>query len=511
MRRVLSVYLPLWPIERRRRSMAMWRDHASPRETQRNAPLLLVAMVASRQIVASACAASMRAGVRVGMVLADARALLRQEPVVAAAEPEKDAAGLESLARWAMRWSPIVSSDRPDGIVLDITGCEHLFGGERPLVESLTRGLRRLGLTARAASGSNVGAAWAVARFARTTPTLIEAGREREALAELPVRALRVSEQAIDGLAEVGVERIGQVLALPRSALPARYGQEILRRIDQALGAAFEPVGRVAEEVRIVASVDLPGGTTDHDTLGLAARDVLTDLATQLERRESGARRVVVAFKRLDEGEVSIDLRVSRPTREAPHLWKLLRPKLERLHLGFGIECITAEAAAVSLVPHEQATLGRRACDRGEDDRAFAEMLDTIANRIGREQVRRAERIQSHRPERAARFVPYGTGQHEPVWSTEGALIRPSRLVEPPVPIEVIALSPDGPVVRLSRGSGEPAAITACLGPERIGGEWWRVRESGRDYFRVQDDSGLWLWIFRETHTGSWFIHGEWA
>lgn len=144
-------------------------------------------------------------------------------------------------------------------------------------------------------------------------------------------------------------------------------------------------------------------------------------------------------------------------------------------------------------------------------------MLDTIGNRIGAAQVKRAMLLQSYRPERAADFVEPAAVR---AWDTarERSLgrPRPSRLLAEPFEIQVMAMSPDGPVLQISglpdlAGRAGNRIITTSIGPERLGGEWWRRREATRDYFRVQDHDGSWLWIFRDVPSGAWFVHGMWA
>lgn len=508
MRRVLSVYLPLWPVERIARRLGR-------RERRLPVPVLLVETKAQRQLVAHACAPSLRAGVRPGMSLAHARALLNtNSPVVANHEPHKDAAGLVALARWAIRWSPVVSADPPDGLLIDITGCAHLFGGERALVDALRAALQRLRLTARCVVASTVGAAWGVARFGPRPCAIIEDGRECDALDTLTVHALRLDHVAVAGLAEIGVMRVGQLLALPRTHLPARYGAQVIRRIDQALGQEAERIARTMEAPDFRAALELPGGTTQHEAITSATRLVLADLARQLEQYESGLRQLDAHFARLDAQTLTITVQVSRPTRSAKHLWRLLAPKVERLHLGYGVEGIELTALRVTRIAHTQTTLiDDRANDR-HDEQAFAQMLDTIASRIGHDRLCRAVLRESHRPERAAVMMPLHAPQPEArpadVPVTFADRPRPSRLFETPEPANGIALSPDGPVMMLA-WRGRDHRIIQSIGPERVSGEWWRSREGGRDYFRVQDEGGRWLWAFRDGRTGAWFIHGEWA
>ncbi len=506
----MSLALPWWMAERAVR-------HARP-DTARPHAVVVVRAERGQWIVCGSCEAAHRAGVHAGLTLAHARALLAgREVLIADHDEHADAAALLALARWASRrWSPLVEVDAPDGLLADITGCAHLFAGERGLMEDIAHRVRGLGLTPRAAIASTAGAAWAVARFGEDR-SIIAQGREREALADLPTAALRIDADAIHALAEVGIERIGHLFAVPRASLPARYGPDLLLRLDQALGIATEMVGRTPQGLRVRASLELPGGTTQVESIEAALRLLLDDVASTLERHESGLRILAAAFERLgersDEPE-RIILRVSRPTRDARHLWSLLRPKLERLNMGFGVERVTLDALGLCRLSHEQRALGDRPADPQrhpsvwgtEDD--SARVLDTLASRLGRASVLSARLVESHRPERAFRLVPFDERPQRGDAPASPAGPRPSRLIDPPSPAETIALTPDGPVMRV-RWRGSEHRILRTIGPERIGPEWWHRREAPRDYFRVQDDRGRWLWMF---HEGSaWFVHGEWC
>jgi len=450
------------------------------------------------------------AGVVSGMDLAHARALIADgDPIIEPHRPARDALALESLARWATRWSPIAAADQPDGLLLDITGCGHLFGGDRGLAASLRGRLRVSGITARVAVASTVGAAWGLARFGRATGVCVRAGYERRALAPLPIAALRLPDTVVEGLREVGVRTIDQVLALSRSSLPARYGDEVSRRLDQALGCVHESVQGVPEREPLRTHLELSGAATQWEAVALAVRHLLTELIGMLTRQESGLRRLDATFRRLDAMEVCIVVQVSRPTRSEVHLWSLIRPKLERLNLGYGITAIVLNAAGVVRIAHSQGSLTGESVGRQEDDAGISRALDTIAGRIGPDRVCRYCVRESHRPDAAAAVVPLLDNTPSAAARAHGHN-RPSVLFAEPEPISVVVLAPDGPVMSVGRG-GKARRIVASVGPERIGGEWWRGREAQRDYFRVQEETGRWLWIFRDWQRGEWFVHGEWA
>lgn len=463
-----------------------------------------------QEIVASCCGHAARAGVHAGMNLAHARALLAgKTPHVAPEDTFAQTKWLLALARWiARRWSPVVSVNGDDGLLLDITGCSHLFGGERGLVDSIERALRRSGLSVRTGVAGTVGAAWAVARYATGEERSVAHGREREALAPLPVAALRVDPEIVDSLREVGIERIGQLLDVPRQTLPSRYDTDLLHRIDQALGWLPETIQRLDEPTPMVVSRELPGGTTQVESVALTLQHLLAELVEMLARAELGVRRLEIHFDRLDSASENMIAEVTRPTRDAKHLWSLIRPRTERLHMGYGIERITLHASRAVRIPHTQATISGEREQHWEHEETFAALIDTLRTRLGHDAVTRPELLASHRPERAFRLVPIEDATR---WAEAPGLAaaRPSRLLDHPAPAEAIALSPDGPILRLRMHAAEHR-IVACLGPERIGPEWWRGREPTRDYYRVQNEHGRWLWVFRDLQDRGWFVHGEW-
>lgn len=515
------MYLPHWPTQR------VARRH-KPVEAR---PILIVGAKGDRRLVMHASADAQQAGVVCGMDLAHARALIRHPGLlIEPYRPARDAIALEQLAIWAMRWSPIVAADQPDGLMLDISGCGHLFGGDKGLAISLRKRLGKLGFTARVAVASTPGAAWGAARFGPAAGILIRPGKEQEAMSPLPVESLRISESVVDALGEVGIRTVAQLLDIPRSSLPARYGQEIIRRLDEALGRSHEAVLGVREAEAIQAHLELPGGTTQLEAIELGVRHLLEELIRMLERQESGLRRLDATFQRLDSAQICIVVQVSRPTRSGKHLWSLLRPRLERMNLGYGVTGIALCAAGVVRIAHAQTTLLAEPESVCEHDAAIDQTIDAIVGRLGANRVCRFLMRESHRPEAAAWAAPLldcpptAPAVLEKGASSREACERPSVLHTEPQPLSVISLSPDGPVMSIAQ-DGDSRRIIASIGPERIGGEWWRAREPQRDYFRVQDERGRWLWIFREvrsrgghtdiaparTNPSAWFIHGEWA
>lgn len=464
-----------------------------------------------RRVVSACCASALRAGVRPGMTLADARSAFPPESVeVVPDDPARTAAALEAIGRWAHRFSPRVAIDGADALLLDVTGCARALGGEEAIRHDASEGLRRMGVSTRCVIAPTYAGASAIARFG--TPGIYDDAGLRERVAGLPVSALGLEAKVAAGLDEVGIERLGQLIDLPRSVLPARFGDALLLRLDRMLGRAMETIEpmRPAEPVRV--SVSLDGPTHRWESIEHMVRSLLEDLCAGLERSGSGVLRLLLTLQRSDLPPARLAFVVSRPTHDAKHLWSLVRPRLERTHLGFGIEGIDLLSERCGRMAQTQTHAWDRDDDGVPERDTFARLVDGLSNRLGRDRVLYAHRRASHVPERAVVLRPATDGAPEPGGDTHRPP-RPSLLFTEPAEAEVIALTPDGPVHRVA-WRGESRGVLTCIGPERIGPEWWRVSRSSartRDYFTLQDEGGRWVWVFRELETGRWFVHGVWG
>ncbi|MFP4222793.1 MAG: DNA polymerase Y family protein [Phycisphaeraceae bacterium] len=506
----MSLFLPHWPIDRLRRR----RGSATP-----DAVRLLVQFERGRQVVAARCLRAAERGVEPGMTLAHARALLGRGAVeVTPFEPERDAAGLEALARWTLRFAPIAAADPPDGLLLDVTGCERLYGSEKRLLEHVMRAVETLGLTVRAAVAPTTHCARALARFAPEGRLLIGETDLPRAVEPLPVSALDLDAEVEAALVEVGLDRIEQVLTLPREQLVLRFGEELLHRLDGLLGFADEPIDSVREQVCPRAERVFAGPVRQWEAVEQATRLLLGELAGELEQRGSGAVRLRMTFDP-SEPEAGVhreSLHLSGPCRDVGHLWSLVRPRLERVDLGPGIERIELMALGTRPMPPAQTGWWQQE-DARVDEPAIAQMVDQIQSRLGEASVLRPRLRDTHVPEAACTWEPVTHARSAaPVRPAHPPLpgSRPSVLLDPPESAEVTLLQPEGPILTL-RWRGESRRIRAAIGPEQITGRWWLGHDPARppparDYYRVQDEQGRWLWLYRDGRR-RWFVHGLWG
>ena len=454
------------------------------------------------------------------MTITKARAFAPELDVVDA-DPEADIDGLRRLALWAgQRYSPMVAPDPPDGLWLDVTGCAALFGSERALVKDLHRRTAAFGLSLQIAVADTAGCAHAVARHVPAgRPVTVEPGAHRKAIALLPIAALRLPPADVEGLRKLGFERIEQLIGAPRGPLAKRFGRELHRRLDQALGTLPEPIEPIFPEALPRARRGFIEPIATAEAFAQVIGDLARDVAVQLGRAGKGARRLDCYFHRVDGQTQAIRIGTAAPSRDAIHLAKLLSAKIETVEPGLGIEAMTLVAPLIEDQGARQgeglASLARRGPD-------LAALVDALANRFSQRGLMRAVPSPSVMPERSVAFAPALQGCESSVWAHD--LPRPSRMLARPEPIDVIALLPDD-APRMFVWRRKRYRVTQGDGPERLHGEWWRdggiegeTPLSVRDYYQVETEGGGRYWLFRlgdgvHSSTGSmrWFLHGAFA
>jgi len=479
------------------------------------APGAMVTAARSGQkvVVAAACARARALGLAPGMALTQARILVPGLDV-RDADPQADAAWLDRLGLFAARrWTPRAAVSGPDGLWLDLSGVAHLFGGEERMARRLLAFCARLGFTARIAIAGTAGAAHALARFGGARIVLCPAGDEAEALAPLPIAALRLDEDALATARRLGVETVGEAMAMPRAPLQRRFGSGLLVRLDQALGRAGEPLDPIVPEdpPQVLLRFMEPIGSAE--AIEEAMAEGVRRLVRDLERAGLAARRLAFIGERIDGDLQVVRIGTARATRDGGHLLRLMKARIETVDPGFGLERIRLVADRVEpLGPQPVATI--LAGDRSEPD--LVPLIDQLTGRLGERRLFRMSAVESDVPERSVRRVaPLAQPQSWPGWP------RPVRLLSPPERIDnVVALLPDQPPRRFT-WRGRPYRVRQADGPERIHGEWWKrtaEAEAVRDYFQVEDEAGHRFWLFRrgdgeDPRTGdlSWYLHGVFA
>lgn len=443
-------------------------------------------------------------GLAPGMALADARAF---EPrlVVRPADLAGDARFLRSLARWAGRWSPRVALDGTEGLMLDITGVAHLWGGEAALLADIRQACLRARLTPRIGLACTPGAAWALARGGEGVAA---PGALVQALGPLPVATLRLAPETAITLQRLGLRCVADLLALPRPSLTRRFGAEVTEALARALGELPEALAPLPEPPRFALRLTLP------EPIGLVAdvmagvERLLGPLCTRLAQQNMGARRLLLSLRRVDAEEQQVELRLAAPLREARRILPLFRRGVEAVDAGFGIDQLRLAATEVEpLVPEQIGTRGSAHAAAG----ALDDLITRLGNRIGLENIRRALPAESHIPERSFLIAPATLAAPAPRAAWAQPRPRPLSLFRP----EPVTAPPRATPPRHFRWRRLALTTARATGPERIAPEWWLGEEdwrSGlRDYWQIDTAEGRRLWLFFTPESPGWFVQGEFA
>ncbi|MGE4220310.1 MAG: DUF6504 family protein [Alphaproteobacteria bacterium] len=450
-------------------------------------------------------------GILPGMGLADARTLV-PDLLMATADPAGDAAALRHLAQWCERYTPWVTPDGAEGLLLDISGCAHLFGDEARLLADLGARLTDMGLASRSAAADTPGAAWAVSRHGREPETVVAPGGQRRVLAALPVASLRLDPAAADRLVRLGLRWVGDLYAIPRAALAARCGLDALRRLDQALGDIDEPVSPLQPVAshRVRMGFAEPVATTE--AIAAALDRLLDSLCRMLAQDGRGGRRFELALFRTDRRMQRLSVGTGRPLRDPAPVARLFAERLDGLDIGFGIETMLLAATVTEPLDAAQIALAER---QEQDADRLTDLVAALSNRLGAARVIRYLPLESHMPDRAYREVPAAALPAPPRWDRPRDPIRPLRLLCQPEVLETAALPVKDAPPGGFRWRRRSYRVQAAVGPERILPEWWRGTGAwdggARDYWRVQAAEGGQFWIFRKNAPGvpsRWFMHG---
>ena len=515
----------------------------------RDGPFVLTTPDHGRMLITAANEKAIAQSIYVGMVAADAKAVYPSLTVI------DDPPGLaqrllKRIAEWCIRFSPCVAVDGDEGLILDASGCTHLWGGDIGYLNDITEKFRRYGYTVRVAIADTIGAAWAVSRYSNDE-LIIEPGQQSTALLYLPAGALRLDVETVERLNKLGLRQVKDFIGMSRSALRRRFGSpkvrksesqedgktgsrnpnkyrgrktfglsdfptsglpiNIITRINQALGLEEEfihpvhPPAPYQERLPCLEPIVTAAG------IEIALQRLLDALCKRLKQEGKGIRKTVLKCYRVDGKIEEIEIGTIRASHHADHLFRLFELKISSIEPALGIELFLLEATKVEDHVSSQSAIWNHGL-RGLEDERISELLDRLSNRIGASSIRRYLPAEHYWPERSVKASLSLDEEAITTWKVERP--RPLQLLSRPEPIEVMAPIPDYPPMNF-RYKGKLHTITKADGPERIEQEWWAQQGQHRDYYYVEDEEGCRYWLFRLGHytdkSYRWFVHGWFA
>ncbi|HVI49275.1 MAG TPA: DNA polymerase Y family protein [Chitinophaga sp.] len=499
------------------RYLSIWLPHLITdkviqlRPELKTCPFVIATSERGRMIIKTASPIARKKGITPGMVLADGKAVLPELKVF----PDKvdvEKKLLTELALWCLRFTPVVAIDPPEGLLLDISGCAHLWGGEAPYLKEITTQLKAGGYNVKAAIADTIGVAWAIARFDKDN-SIIHPDGQLPALKPLPPAALRLELPILERMYNLGFHSIDNFITMPRSVLRRRFGLPLLNRIDQALGQATELLDPIQPATAFQKRLPCLEPIRTRKGIDIALQTLVEQLCEQLLTAGKGLRSAIFKCYRVDGDQQQVFVGTNSPVRNVVHLLKLFEQKTGILMPDLGFELFVLEAPVTEALSARQeafwSTLG--GCDI---DATILGLLDRISTRMGSHTVKRYIPTERYLPEWS--FTPAGSLNDQATTSWRNDRPRPVLLLPKPEPVKVTVPIPDYPPMMFIY-KGKTHKIKKADGPERIENEWWLEQGLVRDYYVVENEEGARYWLFRlgqydeQPKKPAWFIHGFFA
>jgi protein ImuB len=475
-------------------------------------PLVVADGPAQRPLVACANALATAEGVREGQPIAAAKVLCGTLKVLAR-DATAEHVALEQLAAWACQFTPGVCIDG-QGLLLEVEGSLRLFGGHGKIAGALRQGLRDLGYRATFGIAPTALAARLFARAEAQGSSIrscVAIGELGGRIADLPLFLLDWPERTLALLADLGILRIRDILALPREGLSRRFGPETLADLDKLTGRAPDPRSSYQPPATFHARLELPAEAKSTEALLFPLRRLLVQMEGFLRARGAGVQRIELRLEPVRAKSTAVSLEFASPECEAEFILALAREKLGRTQLA--APTLTIELSAVSLLPFAPRAStwlpGREelALDRGR-------FLERLSARIGSDRVFGLAIADDHRPEKISKkgTAELGSDHHfrsaKQKWWSDPNSVQPFFVGPRPLwllhrPLKLV--TKEGMPTHFG-----PLELTA--GPERIEAGWWDGEPVSRDYFVAVDPAGEKLWVYREhLDPTRWFLHGLFA
>ena len=484
-------------------------DWFSSRQTHlRDKPFVLVVPDHGRKLISAASEPANAQSIFKGMVAADAKAMFPSLEVFDD-EPGLSEQLLKRIAEWCIRFSPYVAIDGDDGLILDTTGCTHLWGGDLAYINEIRGRFKKFGYTVRISIADTIGAAWALSRYGKDD-LVAEPGQQSTALLYLPAAALRLDADTTDRLNKLGLRQVKDFIAMPGSVLRRRFGEQIIKRINQALGKDQESIKPVYPPAPYEERLPSLEPIVTATGIEIALKQLLKILCERLKQEGKGIRTAILKCYRVDGKIEQIEIGTIRASHHTKHLYHLFELKISSIEPALGIELFVLQATKVEDHVSLQSTIWKN--EAGLKSESISELLDRLSNKIGGRTIRRYLPAEHYWPERSVKAALSLDEEATTTWKLERP--RPLQLLSKPDPIQVMAPIPDYPPMNF-RYKGKLHTITKADGPERIEQEWWIEQGQHRDYYYVEDEKGCRYWLFRLGHYTDkryqWFIHGFFA
>ena len=537
----LALHLPLLPLE------AFCATLSAPEQAR---PVVLLAehRVCSLNASAAAC------GIKPGMKRATALALAA-DLLVAETHPAREAAALRAVAHAALAFTPAVTLQDSQTVLLEVQGSLRLFGGAAALQQRLLAAVAPLGHRVQAAAAPTaLGAALLACWHPQDHGDLLQGAHTTQPQAlqalldEAPVWLLGPGREHWEALQGMGLHTLADLRQLPRTGLARRFGEDLLVDLDRSLGRLADPRRWLTLPATFDSRLELFARAENIDQVLHGASVLLARLVAwaQAQHARVGAFTLRMRHERQRQAAVpatELQVALAEPALDAAHLQLLLRERLA--HVQLVAPTLELQLRCSHLVAGP-APNGELFPTRASEAEGLTRLLERLRARLGDEQVQRLVPVADHRPERASRGVP---AQGLPACASAPASPSARALSRAPAMAASVAASVATSVASsLTTAPAFPAAgstlplhrpawllpepmplaerdtlpllegrpLQLVSGPERIETGWWDGATAARDYFIALAEDGSLVWVYRgrlpaapgEVH---WFLQGRFA
>ena len=465
----LAIHFPALPLE------IFSRGGAAPE------PLAIIEKRGNRSSVKVCNEAASERGVRPGMPGAAAQVLVTNL-VLRSRDLAAEQESLAGLAAWAGQFTPSVSLQPPDGLLIEIGSCLRLHRGFKNLIARMCNGLDEMGYSSSLACAPTPHAAWLLA-LAGKEVAIRDPAKLEKFLGALPVKWLAQPQDILDSLEMLGAHTLGDCLRFPRAGMARRFGQGLLDEVDRTLGRLPEAREFFVPPPSFQRRLELPSQVHEAEALLFASRRLLLELGGYLNLRQAGVQQFELICRHEDVPDTVLKVGFAQPTRALERMLLLLRETLGRTRLCAPVHTITLYSSLIQPIESSNLDLFRDSAETGDGNL----LLERLRIRLGKEAVFSIAPAADHRPELAWRQCEAGD-ESKPA----GKQQRPLWLLPKPMPCHKD---------RLELQSG----------PERIESGWWDGMDVVRDYYVARGRNGSRLWVFRDHTNGAWYVHGLFA
>ena len=451
---------------------------------------------------ASARAAGVTSHMRRGGVL-----MLLPQVILHERDSAREQNALQDAALALLQYTPQVSSNGSDLLMLDIGASLTLFGGIRALCRRVQRTVAQLGLSARlgcapTAAGAALLARQPCARHARTLRLRSLLPR----LARLPVALLDSAAAHLDLLDGIGCRCLADLRRLPRAALQRRCGAALLTQLDQAWGLSPELHEWIVAPPDFQARLELPDRIEHAQSLQHAAQGLLAQMSGWLSAHHLAVGQVTLQLQhergRQAIAPTALTLTLAQAVWQETHLLRLLQEKLAATTLCAPVIAVSLQVARLEAMAAVSTSLFP---EPGGSPQQHARLLELLSARLGPDNVRQAKPLADHRPEVSNHWQTALTTQASTALPPlpEHLPPRPAWLLPQPLALEIRQHRP------YYRGMLQLASP-----PERIEAGWWQGQLMTRDYHVAVSADHVYYWIYRERigdpeqQVAHWYLHG---